>query len=88
MSQDLYQNRSFPRSFAASLTVVYSAVGGVVPNSNFSQRKASLSTIAIHVNVVVEFACIRRYAASRSIFPIRISFFSVCFVFLISYVEY
>ena len=49
-----------PRSIADSLTVVYSDGAGVVPKGNLRQRKAGSSTIAIHVDVVVVFACIRR----------------------------
>ena len=60
VSQDSSRSRSFPRSIAASLTVVYSAGAGVVPKGNLKQRKASSSTIEIHVNAVVAFACIRR----------------------------
>ena len=56
MSQDSSRDGSFPRSIAASLTVVYSAGAGVVPNVNLRQRNSSLSTIAMHVDAVVLFA--------------------------------
>ena len=45
---------------ATSLTVVYSDGTGVVPKGNLGQRKAILSTTAMHVDAVVAFACIRR----------------------------
>ena len=45
--------------FLSSLTVVYSAGAVVVPKSNLRQRKAILSTILMHVDAVVVFACIR-----------------------------
>ena len=46
----------FPRSIAASLTVVYSASTGVVSKGNHMQIKASLSTIVMKVDPVVELA--------------------------------
>ena len=68
------RSRPFPRSIAASLTVIYYAGAGVVPKGNLRHRKASPSNIAMQVDAVVEFSCIRRKAASRSVFPIRIRF--------------
>ena len=62
------------RSIAASLTVVYSAGAGVVSKGSLKQRKASSSTIAMHVDTVFAFACIRRQATSRYVFPIIIRF--------------
>ena len=59
-SQDSSCSRSLPRSIAASLIVLYSAGAGVAPKGNLKYRKASSSTIAMHVNAVVAFACIRR----------------------------
>ena len=60
VSQDSSRSRSLPRPIAASLTVAYYAGAGVIPKVNLSQRKAFLSTIAIHVRTVVAFACIQR----------------------------
>ena len=60
VSQDSSRSRSFPRHISASLTVVYSAGASVVPKGNLSQRKASSSTIVMHVDAVVSFACIQR----------------------------
>ena len=60
VSQYLSRSRSFPRSIAASLTVIYSAGAGVVKKGNRRQRKDSLSTIAMHVNAVGAFAYIWR----------------------------
>ena len=60
VSQDSSHSRYFLRSIAASLTVVYSDGDGVMPKGNLSQRKASLSTITMHVNTFVSFACIRQ----------------------------
>ena len=60
VSQYLSRSRSFPRSISASLTVIYSAGASVVPKGNRRHRNASLSTIAMHVDVVVSSACIRR----------------------------
>ena len=74
VSQYSSQSRSLPRSIAPSLTVLYYAGAGVVPKVNLKQRKSSSSTIAMHVDTVVAFACIRRLAASRSVFPISITF--------------
>ena len=54
------RRRSFTRSIYASPTVVHSAGAGVVPKGNLRQKNASSSTIAIQVDVVVEFVCIRR----------------------------
>ena len=51
---------SLPRYIAASLIVVYSAGAGVVPKGNLRQRKASSSTIAMHIDAVFACACIRR----------------------------
>ena len=58
VSQDLSRRRSFPRSVDASLIVVYSAGAGVVSKGNLRQRKDSSSTIDLHVNAVISFACI------------------------------
>ena len=71
VSQDSSHSRSFPRSIDVSLTVVYSFCAGVVSKSKLRQRKASLSTTAMHVDTVVAFACIQRWAASQSVFPIN-----------------
>ena len=60
VSQDTSLSILLPGSIAASLTFVYSSVAGVIPKVNLSQRKAFLSTIAMHVGTVVAFACIRR----------------------------
>ena len=60
VSKDSSQSRSLLRSIAASLTVVYSAGAGVVPKGNLKQRKASSSTIAMHVDAVFTCACIRQ----------------------------
>ena len=69
VSQDSFCSRSFPRSIATSLTDIYSAGAGVVPTGNISQKNSSLSTIKIHVDAVVVFTCMQRWAASRSILP-------------------
>ena len=60
MTQDSSRGKLFPRSIAASLTVVYSAGAVVVPNGNLRKIKASPYTIVIHVDTVVAFACIQR----------------------------
>ena len=60
VSQDSSRIRFLPRSIAASLTVLYSTGAGVVKKGNLRQIKASSSTIAIHVDAVVTFVCIRR----------------------------
>ena len=60
VSQDSSRSRLLPRSISASLTVVYSSVAGVVPKDNLSQRNTSLLTIAMYVDAVVAFACIRQ----------------------------
>ena len=72
VSHDSSLSRLFPMSIPASLVVVYSYGAGVVPKSGCRQRKATLSTILIQVDVVLVLAWIWRYAASKSIFPIRI----------------
>ena len=60
MSQDSYQIRSLPMSISASLKFVYSSGAGVMPKGKLRHRKASSSTIAMHVDAVVAFACMRR----------------------------
>ena len=60
LSQDLSWSRFFTSSIAASLIVVYYAAAGVFSKVNHRQIKASLSTIYMHVDTVVAFACIRR----------------------------
>ena len=60
VSQNSSRSRLLPRYIDASLTVVYSSGAGVVPKGNLKQRKASSLTIAMHVNAVVVFACIRQ----------------------------
>ena len=58
VSQGSSQSRFLPRSIAALLTLVYSAGAGGVPKGNLKQRNDSSSTIAMHVDAVVVFACI------------------------------
>ena len=58
MSHDSSLSRSLHRSIAASLIVVYSAGAGVVPKGNNRQRNASLSTIAMQVDVILAFTWI------------------------------
>ena len=60
LSQDSSRGGSFPSSIVASLTIVYSSGEVVAPKVNFRQVKASSSTIAMQVDTVVPFACIRR----------------------------
>ena len=60
MLQNSSWGRLFPRSIAASLTVVYSDGTGVVPNGDRRHRKASSYTISMQVEAVVAFARIRR----------------------------
>ena len=60
MSQDSSQIIPFPRSIAVSQKVVYSAGAGVVTKVNHRNIKASSFTIAMQVNAVVVFVCIRR----------------------------
>ena len=49
----------FPRYIDASLIVVYSSGGGVVPNGGCRHRKDSLSTIVMQVDAIVAFSSIR-----------------------------
>ena len=74
VSQYSSLSRSFPRSIAALLIFVHYDGVGVVPKGNRRQRKASLSIIAMQVDVVVVFAWIWPLAASRFVFPINIHF--------------
>ena len=60
VSQDWSWSRLFPRYIVASLIVVYSAAAGLVPKGNLKQRKASSSTISMHVDAVFACACIQR----------------------------
>ena len=52
VSQYSYLSRSFTRSIDAFLTVVYSAGVDAVPKDEHRQRKSSLSTIAMQINVI------------------------------------
>ena len=63
--------RSSPRSISASLMVVYSYGSGVVPKVGLRKKKASVPTIAMRVTAICAFLWTRRYASSRSVFPIR-----------------
>ena len=56
------------------MMVIYSAGAGVVPKGKCRQRKTIFITIAMHVAAICEFVWTRRYAALRSIFPIRMRF--------------
>ena len=60
VSQDSSWSRLLYRSIAASLTAIYYSGAYVVPKGNLRQRKARSSTIAMHYDTVVAFACIRR----------------------------
>ena len=66
--------RLFLRSISASVMVDYSAVAGVVPKYRHRQRNASFPTIAMNFDAICAFVWTRRYAASRSIFPITMRF--------------
>ena len=57
---DSFQSRLLPRSIAASLTVAYYAGAGVVIKGNLRKIKSIMSTIAMNVDAVVAFSCIRR----------------------------
>ena len=67
-------SRLFLRYIAASLVVVYSSGVVVVPKGKHSQRKASLSTVLMHVDAIFAFSGARQYAESESVFPVRIHF--------------
>ena len=82
VSQYSSLSRSFHKSIAALLIVVYSAVAGVVLKGNHLQRQTSLSTFSIQVNAVVAFAWIWRQDVYRSVFLIKIC--SVGYLFRIS----
>ena len=60
VSQCFFLSRSFPRSIATSLIVVYCSGAGVVSKGNCMQIKASLSNISIQVDTVVVFTWIQR----------------------------
>ena len=66
--------RLLPRSIATSLMLVYSDGAGVVPKGKQRHRKASLPTIMMHVESICALAWMRRYEASKYVFPIRIRF--------------
>ena len=63
-----------PRSTFASLMVVYSSGAGVVPKFIHRHKKASFTTIEMHVDMICVFAWMCWYAASRSVFPIGMRF--------------
>ena len=63
---------SFPGFVAAPLMVIYSSGASVVPKGKIRQIKSGLPTITMHVEVICMFSWMRRYAASRSVFLIRI----------------
>ena len=58
MSHDSSLSRSLLRSISTLLIVAYSAGAGVLPKSSHMQRKSSLSTIVMQVDVILEFAWI------------------------------
>ena len=66
--------RYLPRSISSSLMVLYYSCVGMVTNVKLRQRKSSITTIAMHVDAVFAFAWMSWYAASRSIFLIRMHF--------------
>ena len=66
--------RSFPRSIADSLKLVYHYSAGVVPKVNHRQIKFSLPKIAMRVDAIFVFARMRWYTAPRSFFLIRVCF--------------
>ena len=69
-----YARRLSPYPIDASLMVVYSDGEGVVPKVGCIQIKTSFPTIVMLVTTICEFALTKWYAASRSVFPIRIHF--------------
>ena len=60
MSQVLSYSILLPRSIDASLIAVYSSGLGVATKNKLKKRKTSLSTIVMHVDVVVAVAFIWR----------------------------
>ena len=65
---------SLPRCVSASMMVVYSTGAVVVPKGKHMQRKANMTTIMMHVDAIFVFMWMHRYAASRSVFTIRMRF--------------
>ena len=55
-SYDLSLWRSFPRSIADSLTVLYSYGAGVIPKGRIRHRRTRLSTMVNHVDAIHLFA--------------------------------
>ena len=66
--------RSFLRSIDASLNMVYSYGAGVMSKGIHWRIKDISPTVSIHVDIIFVFSWTRRYAASRSVFPIRMRF--------------
>ena len=56
---------------SSSLTVVYSAVAGVVPRVKRRDRRAQFSKMEMHVYLVRVLVWVRKYSASRSVFLVR-----------------
>ena len=73
-SHDVSAGISLPRSISASLMVVYNDGADLVPKGRCRQRKASFTTVEMHVATICAFVRTRRYAVSRSVFPIRVRF--------------
>ena len=67
-------SRSFMIYISASLIFLYYYGTGVVPNGSHVQSKSSLPKIAMHVDAICEFSWILWYAASISIFTIKMHF--------------
>ena len=61
-SHDFSLRISFPRSIAASITGLYSAGAGIIPDSNRRHRSESLSMIVMYVDVILAFAWVRWYS--------------------------
>ena len=58
-------------SISALINVVYSVSTGAVPKGNWRHSRERFSMMVIHVDAICSFACIRWYAVSRSVSPIR-----------------
>ena len=73
-SPNLSLRRSSTRPIADLITIVYSAGAEVVLKGKQMHRWARLSTMETYVDKIHVFTWMRLYAASRSVFPIRMIF--------------
>ena len=67
-SHYFYLSISLPRSIADLITVVYFSSAGIVQKGKSRNWRARFSMMAMHIDAICAFTCMRQYVVSISVF--------------------